>query len=129
MACWGRALGAALDAGTATAVGGIGPVLKGAAGVEKAVAEIEAEGGQVVAREVTIQNSAGRARVDLVYKDSSGNFVLGEAKNGPTAALNPNQRAVYNAAQSEGAQLVGGNARNAGLPTTVPPSTVRVFKY
>ena len=111
------------------ATGGIGPVLKGAAGVEKAVAQIESEGGTVVAREVTVENSAGRARVDVVYKDASGNLQFGEAKNGPTAVLNSNQRAVYGAMQNEGAQLVGGNASKAGLPSSVGPGTVRVFKY
>ena len=109
--------------------GGIGPVLKGAAGVDRAVAEIEAEGGQVVAKEVTIVTPAGRARVDIVYKDSSGNLVLGEAKNGPTAGLNPNQQAVYQAAQSGGARFVGGNASNAGLSGSIGPTQVRIFKY
>jgi RHS repeat-associated protein len=109
--------------------GGLGPVLKGTAGVERAAAEIEAEGGQVLGREITIENSAGRARVDIAYRDASGNLRLGEAKNGPTADLNPNQQRVYGAAQTEGARLVGGNAQSAGLPSTIGPGSVRVFKY
>jgi RHS repeat-associated protein len=109
--------------------GGLAPVLKGAAGVAKAVAEIESEGGTVIAREVTISNSAGTARVDLVYQDASGELKFGEAKNGPTAGLNPNQEAVYGAMQSEGATLVGGNASKANLPSSVGPTSVRVFKY
>jgi len=109
--------------------GGLGPVLQGLVGVDKAVAEIEAEGGTVVAKEVTVVNSAGRARVDVVYRDSSGELKFGEAKNGPTAALNPNQQAVYGAMEKEGAKLVGGNAATAGLPLSVSPTAVRVFKY
>jgi RHS repeat-associated protein len=58
--------------GAAEAVrGGVGPVLKGKAGVDKAARQIEAEGGQVVAREVTVENSGGRARVDLVHRPVS----------------------------------------------------------
>lgn len=69
--------------------GGIGPVLKGAAGVARAEAEAAAEGGQVLGEEITIQNSAGRARADFVYRDAEGNLVVGEAKNGPTARREP----------------------------------------
>jgi len=54
---------------------------------------------------------------------------LGEAKNGPTAGLNPNQQAVYQAAQSGGARFVGGNASNAGLSGSIGPTQVRIFKY
>jgi hypothetical protein len=68
-------------------------------------------------------------RVDISYKDSSGNLRLGEAKNGPTADLNANQQRVYEAMKTEGARTVGGNAQKAGLPATLPPSSVRVFKY
>jgi len=113
----------------AAARGGLGPVLQGVAGVEKAVAEIESEGGSVVAREVTIENSAGRARVDVVYRDASGELKFGEAKNGPTAKLNANQTKVYERMKSEGARLVGKNASNAGLPSNVGASSVRLFKY
>lgn len=55
--------------------------------------------------------------------------MFGEAKNGPTADLNSNQRAVYSAMEKEGADLRGGNAARAGLPTHVDATTVRVFKY
>jgi len=125
------AIGSMLGRGEVDAAvrGGIGPVLKGAAGVDRAVAEIEAEGGQVVAKEVTIVTPAGRARVDIVYKDASGNLALGEAKNGPTAGLNPNQQAVYKAAESGGATFVGGNASSAGLTGSLGPTQVRIFKY
>jgi hypothetical protein len=109
--------------------GGLGPVLQGVAGVDMAISEIEEEGGTVVAREVTVVNSAGRARVDLVYRDASGELKFGEAKNGPTAALNSNQKAVYGAMEKEGAKLVGKNAATAGLPLDVAPTSVRVFKY
>ena len=83
----------------------------------------------MLGREITIENSAGRARVDFACRDSSGNLQLGEAKNGPSAGLNPNQQRVYAAAQTEGARLVGGNAQNAGLPSAIGPTAVRVFKY
>jgi hypothetical protein len=55
--------------------------------------------------------------------------VVGEAKNGPTAALNPNQKAVDGQFEKGGGQFVGGNARQAGLPQSVGPTQVRVFKY
>jgi RHS repeat-associated protein len=130
------AAGVAADAGIgilgargAVARGGIAPVLKGAAGVARAEAEVAAEGGQVLGEEVTIQNSAGKARADFVYRDANGNLVVGEAKNGPTAALNPNQKAVDGQFEKGGGQFVGGNARQAGLPQSVGPTQVRVFKY
>jgi len=122
-------LGLGESTASSVARGGLGPVLKGVEGVEKAVAQVESEGGQVLGREITVETSAGRARVDLVYKDASGNLVLGEAKNGPTAALNPNQQRVFQALSNEGGRLVGGNARNAGLPATIGPGDVRIFKY
>jgi hypothetical protein len=87
------------------------------------------EGGEVVATKVTVETSAGRARVDLVYRDSSGQLVLGEAKNGPTAGLNPNQTQFYEALKNGGGKLVGGNASAAQLPSTIGPTAVRVFKY
>ena len=96
---------------------------------ERAIAEVEAEGGQVLGKEITVENSAGRARADFVYKDAQGNLVVGEAKNGPTAAVNPNQQAVYSQFEKGGGNFVGGNARSAGLPSSVGPTPVRVFKY
>ena len=125
-----RLVGEAVAEGATTGVrGGLGPVLKGAEGVERAIAEVESEGGRVVGREITVETSAGRARVDFAYEDSSGNLRLGEAKNGPYARLNPNQRRVYATLETEGGRLVGGNARAAGLPTDIGPASVRVFKY
>lgn len=109
--------------------GGIGPVLKGQAGVEQAVEEVEAEGGQVLGREITIETSAGRARADFVYRDAQGNLIVGEAKNGPTAQLNSNQQAVYAEFQKSGGRFVGGNAQEAKLPPSVGPTQVRIFKY
>jgi hypothetical protein len=69
----------------------------------------------------------GRARADFVYRDADGSLVVGEAKNGSTAALNPNQKSVYGELQKGGGQFVGGNAREAGLPQSVGPTQVRVF--
>jgi hypothetical protein len=103
--------------------------LKGVAGEAKAMAQVEAEGGQVLGKQITIRNSAGTARVDFVYRDADGNLILGEAKNGPSASVNPNQRAVYAEFERSGGQFVGGNARQAGLPQSVGPTPVRLFKY
>jgi hypothetical protein len=50
-----------------------------------------------------------------VYRDASGALKLGEAKNGPTAGLNPNQSAVYEAAKREGATLL---AAMPGMPAS-----------
>jgi hypothetical protein len=109
--------------------GGIGPVLKGAQGVERAIAEVEAEGGTVLGREITIDTAVARARADFVYRSADGELVVGEAKNGPRAALTANQRAAYQSLKSSGGRFVGGNAAAAGLPSTVGPTTVRVFAY
>jgi len=120
-------IGAAIEAESSN--GGIEPVLKGQAGVNQAIEEVEAEGGQVLGKEITIENSAGRARADFVYKDAQGNLIVGEAKNGPTAALNSNQQAVYSEFGKSGGRFVGGNAQAANLPPSVGPTQVRIFKY
>ncbi len=120
-------IGAAIEPEPST--GGIEPVLKGQAGVNQAIGDVEAEGGQVLGTEITIENSAGRARADFVYKDAQGNLVVGEAKNGPTAGLNSNQQAVYSEFEKSGGRFVGGNAQQANLPPSVGPTQVRIFKY
>jgi RHS repeat-associated protein len=113
----------------APTAGGIGPVLKGTEGVNRAIQEVEAEGGHILGKEITIRNSAGTARPDFVYQDADGNIVIAEAKNGPTAGLNSNQAAVLTEFQRSGGQFVGGNARAAGLPPSAGPTPVRIFKY
>lgn len=108
--------------------GGVGPVLKGEVGVARAMAEVEAEGGKVLGREVTVETAAGRARVDFVYEDAGGRIHLAEAKNGPTARLNPNQKAVYTEFEASGGRLVGAKA-NQIQGGYLPPTPVRIFKY
>lgn len=85
-----------------SAKGGIGPVLKGRAGVERAEAAARARGEIVIGREVTFETSAGRTRVDLVSKTPEGNLRLIEAKNGPSARVTANQRANFEALSKEG---------------------------
>ena len=47
--------------------GGIGPVLQGQAGVDRAIAQIEAEGGQVLGTEITVDAGGVRTRPRFVY--------------------------------------------------------------
>lgn len=75
--------------------GGAAPVLQGAAGVQRAIEEIEAEGGTVIGTNVTIRTGQGKGKIiaDILYRDADGNLTIGESKNGPSADYNGNQRA------------------------------------
>jgi RHS repeat-associated protein len=111
--------------------GGRGPVMKGQAGVARAVYQIESRGGSVIGREVTVSTTAGRTRVDLVYRDYRGNLHFMEVKNGPTAVLNKNQETVHNEFARSGGTLRGANAENAGFKsgTHLGPTSIIVQRY
>ena len=55
-----------------TTTGGIGPVLQGQAGVDRAIAQIEAEGGQVLGTEITVDAGGVRTRPDLFVQNADG---------------------------------------------------------
>jgi RHS repeat-associated protein len=89
----GGALVGRLGEGGAAARGGIGPVLKGQAGVERSAAAAAARGETVIGSEITIDTSAARRRIDLATRTPEGKLKFIECKNGPCAGLTPNQRA------------------------------------
>ena len=110
--------------------GGIAPVLKGQAGVQRAIGELQAQGYSIEGQEVTIQTPVGRTRVDIVARDPDGNLIF-EVKNGPRAKVNPNQQRVFEYIREHGGTPVGDNAENAGLAAGKPikPTPVRVIQY
>lgn len=111
--------------------GGIGPVLKGQAGVDRAIAQIESEGGTVLGREVTVEAGGVRTRPDLLVQNADGSIEFVEVKNGPNAGLTPNQETAFPAIRAGGAVPRGANAQAAGLPVgaPLPPTPVRVIQY
>ena len=111
--------------------GGIGPVLKGQAGVDQAIAEIEAAGHTVLGREITVEVGGIRTRPDLLIQRSDGLLEFIEVKNGPSASLTANQITGFPLIQSGGAIPRGANAANAGLSVGTPlgPTLVRIVKY
>jgi len=113
------------------AFAGVLPVLKGQAGVERAIAEYEAEGGTILGREITIQTSAARTRLDLVGRNKAGELEFIEVKNGPNAGLTPNQELAIPKIREGGGVPRGGNAVAAGLSVgkPLPPTPVRIIQY
>jgi hypothetical protein len=118
-------------AGPTSGRGGRGPVDKGKAGVDMMVAEIEAKGGTVLGREVTIKTRVGGGRVDVVYRTASGEIRIGEAKHGPNAKLSAKQQRTYPVIEREGGVWRRQRAIDAGFmhgrPTT--PIPVDIFRY
>ena len=122
-------LGAKLvQEGAAAAKGGIGPVLKGEAGVARSIAAAEARGETVLGKEITMQTAGGRTRPDLLVRDAQGNLKFIESKCGPGACLNPNQAGRFPELQQSGGIPRGGNAAGAGLTPGRPigPTPVQV---
>jgi streptogramin lyase len=105
-------------------------VLKGQAGVQRAIGELESQGYTVSGTEVTIQTPVGRTRVDIVARDPNGNLIF-EVKNGPSARVNPNQQRVFQYIRQHGGTPVGEKAKEAGLPPGQPiqPTPIRVIQY
>ncbi len=114
-----------------TARGGIGPVLKGQAGVTRAIAAIEAEGGTIVGGEITLQAGAVRTRPDLLIRNALGQLEFVEVKNGAKAVLTANQEAGFPIIRAGGAVPKGANAAAAGLEVgaPLPPTSVRIIRY
>jgi hypothetical protein len=105
---------------TNTARGGVGPVRRGQAGVDAVAADIEAAGGRVLGREITVEAGGVRTRPDLYVELPCGTRCFVEVKNGPSAGLTPNQRVAFPVIQSAGGVPVGANAAAAGLTPGVP---------
>lgn len=122
----GAGLGARMAARAPTAVGGRAPVLKGQGGVEQAIGDLEAAGGRVLGREITLEVHGMRTRPDLFAELPSGQRVFIEVKTGPSARLNPNQRAAHPLVSNHGATPRGANAARAGLApgTALGPTPV-----
>jgi RHS repeat-associated protein len=125
----GEGPGAALkngpEFGGAPTRGGRGPVEKGAAGVEQSAELARARGATVRGREITFDTSKGRTRLDLGTEEG-GELVLVESKKGPTADLNPRQKAAFPALESEGGIPRGKRAEEAGLEPGKPIGPVKV---
>lgn len=116
----------------AIARGGSAPVLKGQQGVERAISELEAEGNEVLAREVTIEAGGGTTRPDLLIRTPENELQFVEVKNGPTARLNPNQRKLFPQIEEFGGVPRGPNANVPGIITPgvpIGPTPVRVIKF
>jgi RHS repeat-associated protein len=95
--------------------GGIEPVLKGQAGVERSAAAARGRGETIVGREITVDTTAARTRIDLATKTPEGKLKFIECKNGPCAGLTPNQKAAFPEIQNKGGVPRGRNAAKAGL--------------
>lgn len=108
------------------AVGGAGPVLKGQAGVNATVAEIEAAGGRVLGREITIEANGVRTRPDLYVEFPNGQRGFVEVKTGPHARPTANQRAAFPAVNQTGYTGVGGNATQVGIAGPQGPAPVYI---
>jgi hypothetical protein len=111
--------------------GGIGPVRKGQAGVDNAVRAIEASGGRVLGREITVDTPAGRTRPDLLVELPNHQRVFVEVKNGPGAGLTSNQQRAFPLIRSQGGVVRGRKAAGAGLRrgAQIPPTPVWVVYW
>lgn len=70
------------------------PYEKGRQGVERAIEEVRAQGGDVRGKEVTIRVNGTKVRMDFVTM-SDNEMTFYEVKNGPHAGFTPNQKIVY----------------------------------
>jgi RHS repeat-associated protein len=113
--------------------GGIGPVLKGRAGVQRAENDLRSQGNTIVENEVTVEAPDGtRTRIDIVIRTPNGDIEFVEVKNGTTADLTTNQRRAFPQIQTQGGTPVGPRAAN--VPEFTPgqqigPTRVRVIRY
>ncbi|MFT3740236.1 MAG: RHS repeat-associated core domain-containing protein [Breznakibacter sp.] len=112
--------------------GYVSPNQKGQEGVNRAIEEINAQGGKVLRQEVTLEVNGVRVRVDIAA-DFNGQITLIEVKNGPSAGFTPNQRIVY-PQMMDGIPIIprGANA-NYIWPGQVGQSTtfyvLKIIKY
>ncbi|MEO8220374.1 MAG: RHS repeat-associated core domain-containing protein [Specibacter sp.] len=95
--------------------GGIGPVLKGQAGVDQVAAGIEAAGGKILGREITVEAGGVRSRMDLYAELPCGTVCFIEVKNGWWARLTKNQTTVFPLVRTQPWVAYGQNAIDANL--------------
>jgi len=119
-----RSRGSVVAAETA---GGVGPAAQGAAGVDRTVADLEAAGGKVLGREISVDVNGVRTRPDLFVEFPHGQQGFIEVKTGAGARLTPNQATGFPGIRSGGAVPVGGNAAGAGLAPGVPMGAMPVW--
>jgi RHS repeat-associated protein len=124
-------LGIGISGTTTLARGGIGPVLQGQAGVDRAIAQIKSEGGTVLGREITMEAGGVRARPDLLVQNADGTINFVEVKNGVNTALTKNQGIAYPEIESVGGIPRGVNSTKAGLTvgTLMKATPVRIIWY
>lgn len=95
--------------------GGVEAVTKGEEGAKAASSFLQGQGMKEVGKEVTVRTEKGATKVDRVMQEGEKNVGL-EAKNGPTAKLNSNQKVQHGEINSGGSNVMsGGNAERAGL--------------
>lgn len=118
-------------AATVRSFGGRGPVAQGAAGVNQAIADLEAAGGRVLGREITLDVGNVRTRLDLCCELPNKSMVFLEVKTGEYADLTKNQAAAFPNIWTTGAVPAGANAAAAGFTPGVPigPTPVWVVHY
>ena len=111
--------------------GGLAPVQQGAAGVERAVVDLETAGGRVLGREVTIEAGGVRTRPDLFVELPNGQQAFLEIKTGASARLTPNQSIAFPQVWTQGAIPRGANAAAAGLTpgAAIGPTPVWTVHY
>jgi len=101
--------------------GGIGPVLKGKAGVSMSVQEIEASGGTVRGLEISFELPSGRTTRADIGASLAGKEILVESKNGPTAELRAAQKEAQATVESGGVLIPKGpKAERAGYTPGKP---------
>jgi len=95
------------------------------------LADITAEGGTVLGTHVSIDTSQGRIVADAVYTDASGDLIIGEAKNGPSAGYRTNQLAHGYDQGGPITGVVAGTKGGSRLPagTAIVNAPVRTFWY
>lgn len=86
----------------------------GNAHADELAREIEAAGGKVVGREITVRTPLGDRRLDIVAELPNGKVIGIEAKYGG-AKLSPSQTAKDNAIRAGTGKFVGAKARGFEL--------------
>ncbi|WP_197018925.1 FG-GAP-like repeat-containing protein [Xylanibacter brevis] len=111
-------------------VSNLSPYEKGCQGVDRAIAEFKAQGGERIQREVTIEVEGVRTRVDFMGYDKNKVLQLFEVKNGKYAGPTHNQRIVI-PKLLHGASFTphGANAARIGLSVRIPYTGSYVFNY
>jgi RHS repeat-associated protein len=95
--------------------GGRGPGQQGKAGVNRFEEDLEAAGGSVLGREVTVDAGGVTTRPDLYVQLPNGQRAFVEVKTGPTARLTDNQSTAFPHIRETGGIPRGRRAEEAGL--------------